>query len=163
MSHSFHSSRIHMEIVHMPSFVVHGVSTRTSNRDEMHTATARIGALWETFGQTVMPHASAQSQVFGVYHRYESDANGAYSVTAGIDVGTGKAPAGLDSVCVAAGEHMVFASSGAMPQAVIAAWQQVWVYFAQENCPHQRAYSTDFERHDGPEQISLFIALKAAP
>ena len=152
-----------MDIVHIPGFVVHGVSTRTCNRDEMQTATARIGALWNTFGQNVLPHASAQTQVFGVYHRYESDAHGAYTVTAGIDAWAGAESNGHDKVSVAEGSYMVFGSKGAMPQAAIAAWQQVWTYFSQEDCPHQRAYSTDFERYDGPEQVSLFIALKDAP
>ena len=152
-----------MKIVHISEFDVHGISTRTCNDDEMHASSARIGALWGAFAHQVMPHARAQAQVFGVYHQYASDAHGAYTVTAGIDAWAGVAPSGSQIVKVQGGRYMVFESSGAMPQAVIAAWGQVWDFFAQENCPYQRAYSTDFERYEGVDVVRVFIALKELP
>lgn len=149
-----------MQTEHVRSFVVNGLRSRTCNADEMQPATARLGRLWADVAQTVLPVAAAQATIYGVYHHYESDASGAYDVLAGVDrVSAAAGHGGLDSVRVPDGHYLVFSAEGPMPQAVQDAWAQVWRYFADPACPHQRAYSTDFERYEGTRTVRVFIAL----
>lgn len=138
---------------------ISGLRVRTRNIDEMHPDTARLGGLWASFSQEVAPHLTADSVVYGVYHHYESDLHGAYDVLVGSQCLAVSAPDDLAQVEVAAGEYLVFEAQGTMPQATLQAWSAVWAYFSDSGCPHRRAYTTDFERYDGPERVSVCVAL----
>ena len=62
---------------------------------------------------------------------------------------------------VPAGRYVVFTSSGEIPAAVVAGWQQVWAYFASPEAP-ARAYTTDFEYYDPaqPSTVRIHIAVR---
>ncbi len=150
-----------MKIIEFKGLTVQGVRVRTCNADEMQAATARIGPLWADFGAQIAPLMTPPAQVFGVYHRYESDAHGAFDVLAGAHA---LKPAATDALAlarvdIAAGRYLVFAAAGAMPQAVIDAWARIWRYFADPHCPYQRAYTTDFERYTDEGLVEIFIAV----
>ena len=74
--------------VHIDAFQVTGLSVRTRNSDENDPATARIGALWDSFfshsWERHLPAAGHDGRLFGVYSAYESDAQGAFDVTVGV-------------------------------------------------------------------------------
>lgn len=150
-----------MKPVEIKGLSVQGLSVRTRNADEMHAATARIAPLWGDFGAQVAPFMAPAAQAYGVYHRYESDANGAFDVLAGSDAlmpDTTSAHA-LARVDIQAGRYLVFDAPGPMPQAVIDAWGRIWRYFVDPHCPYQRAYTTDFERYGAEGLIEIFIAV----
>lgn len=151
-----------MKIVEIETRVVWGLSVRTRNADEMQAATARIGPLWADFAAQIAPHLAKGARVYGVYHRYESDEKGAFDVLAGSDT---LPPAALESislcgVSITPGLYLVFDAPGAMPQAVVDAWARIWRYFADPLCPHQRAYTTDFECHAPDGLVEIFIGVQ---
>lgn len=154
-----------MEIVEVQRLHIQGVSVRTRNADEADPERACIGALWADFAVQVAPHTAQGAVTYGVYHHYESDANGAYDLLAGSDAlekNEQTAAQPWQGVTICAGSYGVFQVSGAMPQAVMAAWGRVWAYFADPHCPYQRAYTTDFERYGPDGVVEIFIALAAS-
>lgn len=151
-----------MQVVEIKSFTVHGLSVRTKNVNEMQPATAKIGPLWGDFFQHIIPKLKEGALSYGVYSQYESDFNGEFTVLAGADSASVIDVAdreGLDSVVIASGTYLVFSKKGVMPQAVIEAWGDVWKYFSDENCAHQRAYTTDFESYVSMDEVNIYIAI----
>jgi predicted transcriptional regulator YdeE len=154
-----------MQVVEIKSFTVHGLSTRTKNANEIQPATAKIGQLWGDFFQHIIPKLKEGALSYGVYSQYESDFNGEFTVLVGADSASVVDAAdreGLDSVVITSGSYLVFSKKGAMPQAVIEAWGDVWAYFSAKDCPHQRAYTSDFERYRSESEMSevdIYIAI----
>lgn len=150
-----------MKMVKISGLTVQGLVVRTRNADEAQPSTARIGALWAEFGQQIAPRLAPGALTYGVYHHYESNADGMFDVLAGAD---GQSPSLEDSleltrVDIAHGSYLVFEAHGALPQAVIEAWGRIWRYFANPECEHRRAYTTDFERYQAEGQIAIYIAV----
>ena len=147
----------------IPAFHISGVSVRTSNRDEMDPATARLGGLWDAFfsqsWERKLPSAGHERRIFGVYSAYESNEQGAFDVTAGVAVPPPLVPvAGAVQSTVLEGRYLVFTGQGAMPQAVIETWGEVWRYFAQ-NPGIRRCFGTDFEAYEGPDTVAIHIGV----
>ncbi|MDM0058734.1 GyrI-like domain-containing protein [Variovorax fucosicus] len=142
------------------AFAVAGLSVRTTNREEIVPGSGRIPGLWARFfGENVMgrtPHRdTADLRNFGVYSGYESDAHGAFDVTAGVAVTEGA------TVQVEAGDYLVFNASGVMPQAVLDAWAQVWQYF-EAHPEVKRRYRSDFEAYTSPVSAVVCIGVESA-
>lgn len=138
------------------AFRVAGLTVRTSNKDERDPQSARIGGLWARFFDECAyeaPHRLGDERLYGVYSGYESDAHGAYDMTAGVAV-KGEPWA----VHIEAGDYLVFSHQGQMPQMVISAWESVWAYF-EENPHIRRSYRSDFESYAGPEQVDIHIGI----
>ena len=117
---------------------------------------------WGDFFQHIIPKLKEGALSYGVYSQYESDFNGEFDVLAGADSASVLDAAdreGLDSVVIAVGTYLVFSKKGAMPQAVIEAWGDVWAYFSAKDCPHQRAYTTDFECYSNMDEVSIHISI----
>ena len=143
------------------AFAVTGLQTRTKNADEQSPLTAKIGPLWQQFFASGLFQPSPDApRVVGVYDRYESDWNGAFDVTAGVQAASSALP-GMKAVQVQAGEYLVFTSKGVMPQAVISAWMQVWQYFSAPRTDVQRLYATDFEKYLAPDEVAVCIGVKS--
>lgn len=122
------------------SKIVAGISVRTANAAEMERATARLPGLWGRFYQdelaATIPGARAGSPVYGVDSAYESDANGAYAVTAGVEIDPrATLPSTLTRVTIVPGRYMVFEGRGEMPAAVIDTWLRAWNFFATPGAP----------------------------
>ena len=153
-----------MNIVKVQELQIQGLSVHTCNADEAQPDRARISALWADFALRVAPNMAHGATVYGVYHRYASDVNGAYELLVGTDALQQKAKTSAQPwpvVNIQAGSYGVFQAHGAMPQAVIEAWGHVWAYFADPHCPYCRAYTTDFERYGSDGVVDIFIALAA--
>lgn len=146
-----------MKLTEIDSFQVAGLSVRTTNAQEMQTDTAKIGALWGDFYAQLIPALPANAINYGVYSDYDSDYTGEFKVLAGSDALAENAD--LDRSQIQAGKYLVFTQQGNMPQAVIDAWGTVWNYFSDPNCPHQRAYRTDFEKYIGCDQVEIYIGV----
>ncbi|MBT2335087.1 GyrI-like domain-containing protein [Variovorax paradoxus] len=142
---------------HYDAFQVAGLTARTTNREEKEPSTARIGALWnrffgeETYRST--PGRTGDARIFGVYSGYESDAHGAFDATVGVAVSGGSG-----SVAIEAGNYLVFAGQGEMPQMVTATWQRIWQYF-EANPEIARRYRSDFEAYEGPDKVAIHIGV----
>lgn len=141
----------------LDAFAVAGLTVRTTNREESHPGTSRIGPLWgRFFGERVYdstPGRTADMRLYGVYSAYESDAHGPFDLTAGVAV-AGRPGA----VQIEAGDYLVFHGQGEMPQMVLAVWQSVWQYFEQH--PEvERRYLSDFEAYSGPDQVAVHIGV----
>lgn len=139
------------------AFRVAGLAVRTTNREENDPATARIGALWgrffgeQTYAST--PDRTGDTRIFSVYSDYESDAHGAFDVTAGVAVSRGDG-----SVAVEDGDYLVFTGQGEMPHMVIATWQRIWQYF-EAHPEIVRRYRSDFEAYEGPDKVAIHIGV----
>lgn len=142
---------------HQDAFRVAGLTIRTTNREESDPATARIGKLWgrffgeETYAST--PDRTGDARIFSVYSAYESDAHGAFDVTAGVAVSGGDG-----SLSVEAGDYLVFNGQGQMPQMVIATWERIWQYF-EAHPEVARRYRSDFEAYEGPDKVAIHIGV----
>lgn len=140
-----------------------GITTRTTNANEMTPETAKIAPLWQQFQEKFCHQMDDTTQVYGVYHNYESDVNGEFDVTACIadlsDSQTESISAQTTMVSIPAGNYLVFSQQGEIPQAVIDAWMQVWHYFNAKDCSYTRKYDTDFEKYIGMDTVEVYIAI----
>jgi predicted transcriptional regulator YdeE len=149
-----------MERIHLERKTIVGHSIRTKNVDEMNPATGKIGHLWQKFFSEIFPRLKDKSEVFGVYTNYQSDHLGEFDVVAGSVPGNGAPDSGLTQIELPSGDYVMFAASGELPKIVIELWPQIWAYFADKNCPHQRAYTADFELYKGGSDVEIYIAVK---
>jgi predicted transcriptional regulator YdeE len=160
-AHIIHTGE-HMstEIKTIEAFSVTGFQARTTNAAEQNPQTAKIGGLWQQFFGSALFAPTAG--VVGVYSNYESDAMGAFDVTAGVTTSTEK-PANTQTVQIQAGQYLVFRGKGAMPQAVIDAWVQIWQHFGQPRTDVERVYRTDFEQYIGADEVAVHIGVRRLP
>ena len=130
--------------VAMEELNIIGIKTRTTNAQEMG-GKGKILPLWKKFyGKKMMAKIPGKTdgQVYGVYHEYESDMNGAYSLLVGVKVAPGtKVPKGMTLLKIPAQDYVHVASpKGEMPGVVVEAWKKVW-----SATDFKRKYSYDFE------------------
>lgn len=146
---------------HVEAVRVSGLRIRTRNADEMTPSSAKIGPMWQRFFSEALyekiPGKLPATPVYGVYSGYESDATGAFDVTAG--VATAAPAAGFESLVIEPGRYLVFEARGQMPDAIIRAWQQVWTYFQQPGAP-ARAFATDFEAYQAQDLALIYIGIR---
>ncbi|PWY54880.1 transcriptional regulator [Legionella qingyii] len=148
------------QLIQIESFTVMGLSERTYNSNEFNPQTAKIPELWQRFYALQIPAKKSNSLIYGVYSDYESDSNGLYTVTAGIELDDLAIINHFCTVNVKKGNYLVFKNSGPMPKAIIETWQAIWLYFeTQSNVI--RAYETDFEVYMGQEQCAIYIGVKS--
>jgi predicted transcriptional regulator YdeE len=147
-----------MKPVEIKSFNVHGIEISTTNEAEMESSTAKISGLWANFYKDHYGKMLIGRPVYGVYTNYESDVNGRYSVVAGVKAA--HADTKYKEVRVEGGKYLVFNKEGDSPASVIAAWQDVWKYFANSNSEYKRSYTTDFEVYESPTKVAVYIAIR---
>ncbi len=152
------------QLTHISAFNVTGLHVKTINRDEFNPATAKLPNLWQRFFSedlvnTLSLGAAPDSPIFGVYSDYESNADGCYTVTAGMQTDRSNSEVPLHKVKVLSGNYLVFENQGAMPQAVIEAWQNIWHFF-ETHTEVTRAFKTDFEMYRGETDIAIYIGIQ---
>lgn len=141
-------------VQHVESFIVTGLSVRTQNSDEFNEKTAKILTLWQKFYTSEL---ATNANIFSVYSNYDSDVNGPYTVTVGVE--SDYAQTQLSSVTIQAGNYLVFQGTGPMPATVVETWQQVWAFF-ETSTEHRRKFISDFEAYSGPDQVAIYIGLE---
>ena len=99
-----------------------------------------------------------------MYHRYASDANGDYSLTAGVGVVSAALTVedeGVETIAIAGGSYLIFTAASDAVEHIIQTWQEIWAYFTQH--PElRRAYRTDFEAYLGQSQLSIYIGIESS-
>lgn len=150
-----------MKVVQVKEKIIYGISTRTTNSNEMSPKTAKIGALWQKFDNLIEVDYKNGQRVYGVYYDYESDTNGEFNVLAGYDVLNNK----LELIKVEKGSYLVFNKTfndndnSARIQAIIETWTKVWEYFSNEDSQYKRKYKTDFEFYKEKNEIEIYISI----
>lgn len=143
------------KLTHVQDFIISGPSIRTNNKNEGDVQTAKIPQLWQEFHAQHSVRKEPNSFIFGVYSEYESDVNGDYTVTAGIEVHKQDS----SSFVVQKGNYLIFENQGSLPAAIIETWQTIWSYFNLQS-QFTRTYLTDFEVYRGPEECAVYIGVK---
>ncbi|MCL2914261.1 GyrI-like domain-containing protein [Shewanella corallii] len=150
-----------MDVQSLGPLTITGLKTRTTNVNETNPQTAAIKPLWERFFMLAGQQMAPSDTFYGIYTHYESDVNGEYDLIVGSP--SLSSSFAEDSVTheIPQGRYLVFSASGEMPQTVITLWQQIWQYFSEADCPHTRAYTSDFESYVMNEsRVDIAIALK---
>ncbi len=137
--------------LHVDSFTIAGISTRTSNAIES-TSDARIPGMWQRFSnQNLLADIPnrVDDRVYAMYTDYENGKDGMYTYILGAKVSSTKnLPAQFVSHKVASGQYAMFTEQGGPPpQMVVDLWKHIWSL--EKPGGLQRAYNTDFEVHYG--------------
>ncbi|ARB92992.1 AraC family transcriptional regulator [Legionella longbeachae] len=147
------------QLTQIQALTVTGISVRTKNEEEFNPQKAQLPHLWEQFYASKAQGIKQNTPVYGVYHRYESDSSGYYTVTAGIEIPNESKATHWDRVIIKAGDYLVFEAAGTTPSAIIKAWKTIWNYF-NETSKYQRSYLTDFELYRTPLESAVYIGIK---
>jgi len=149
-----------MEQVYFEEKRLLGLSERTNNANETQPETAKIAGLHQSFAQQIKVNYANGASLYGVYYNYESDYTGDFSILVGTEKETVRTSTPLEGVTLPSGDYLRFSKEGEMPQMVIDAWGEIWQYFSDPDCPHQRAYTVDFEHYTSDKKVDIYIAIK---
>ncbi|MBA8666789.1 GyrI-like domain-containing protein [Holosporaceae bacterium 'Namur'] len=149
-----------------------GIKVRTSNKAEFNSSTAKIGATIEHYSKNQIADKIADRKNPGtticLYAEYESDMDGEYSYFIGEEVTSyDNISKGLDIYTIPAQTYVKFTTqSGAMPNVVINAWQQIW-QMSGADLGGIRNYHADFEIYDARSKdpnntiVDVYIGIKS--
>ena len=138
------------------SLTIYGFSSRTCNKDEMNSVTARIPNLWGSFGKSHIRNDTPGAKTYAVYSNYESDVSGCYDITLGIPLHSEADD--LTSIIIKPGAYLCFQNQGEFPDVVIETWNTIWSFF-REHTEYSRAYQTDFEVYLEDNVIEIYIGI----
>ena len=142
-----------------------GIQAATSSVAEDDPVTAAVPALWRRFEADGLagrvPDRAGTRTTCAVYSDYqEGDGDGRrFRCLVGAEVtGQGEPPEGMAAVTVPAGDYLVFAARGPMPEALAATWARVAEFF--EHAPLARAFTADLEVHyPAGSAVDVFVAV----
>jgi predicted transcriptional regulator YdeE len=143
-------------------FLITGLQIRTINTNEFNPEAAKIMGLWEDFHNTTLISQISEKDpfIYGVYSDYQSDENGEYSVTAGINsVNITSQDHNLQDIVIHPGNYLVFEARGELPGAIIETWQYIWTYFSDPSNP-KRKFTSDFEKYISETEVDIHIAVE---
>lgn len=138
--------------------MISGISITTNNKNEMNEKIAKIAGLWDEYESKNVYSATHDkannSSMYGVYSNYESDLNGDYDVTVGVEVTKSK-----KAIVIEDEKYLVFKKEGELPQVVVDTWEEIWDYF-ENNDEYKRKYSIDFEHYTKEDEIEIYISIE---
>lgn len=151
-----------MEIDHINSFQIIGMSVRTSNEDGQ--AATDIPALWHKFLSENGPQQienKVDGTLYCVYTEYEKDHTKPYTTILGCRVDNGgTVPFGMVATTIASGNYMKKTAIGNLNEGIVFnAWNEIW------NADLPRYFTSDFEVYGTKAQnptaaeVDIFIAL----
>lgn len=150
------------ELVQIRELSITGISIATNNVNEMHADTAKIPALWSKFYSDYVTSLNSDANIYGVYYEYDSNAQGNYRVLAGSTSEARHCHTVIkEQIYIKPGSYLCFTATGAMPEAVISLWQQIWSYFAdKQQSRYQRRFDTDFEHYVSDTEVKVYIGVE---
>lgn len=124
-------------------------SIRTNNFKDVRLL-KKISQLWEEVGEQLPENVI----VYGVYHEYESDYKGDYSLSiATEDEANGTIEISSDE------KYIVYKVDPTLgEQGVFTTWRNIWRQ--EEESEMERTYSIDFEKYYPNGEIEIHIAIK---
>lgn len=123
-------------------------SVRTNNFSE--NVESQIGQLWN---QVITKLDKIPEVMYGVYHDYESDYRGDYTLTVATEKRSEKR-----TIDVPDGKYKLFPVDITSETGVIEAWQKVWKLELENQL--QRVYKYDYEKYDLDGSITLYIGIQ---
>ena len=134
------------ETVEVPAMRVVGISIRTSNQAEAEAEPGQgpIVRLWQSFAEldlsAQIPNRHVSGEVVAVYHEYESDHTGEYTVTIGLRVTSlHQVPDGLVGIEVPFQKYARFPAEGPPDTVIADTWETI------RNADLDRAFTYDLE------------------
>lgn len=152
----------HNHVILEEEFSIAGLQISTNNKNEFNPKTAKIMGLWENFHQTsLISQLTPEGHfIYGVYSEYQSDENGDYSVTAGINAKhLNSQDEDLQEVVIHPGKYLIFEARGELPGALIETWQYIWKYFSNSSSL-KRKFTSDFEKYISEIEVHIYIGLE---
>lgn len=153
--------------LHVDSFTVVGIQTRTSNAREA-TSDALIPGMWTRFtNENLLSQIPKRvdSRIVALYTDYDNDKDGPYTYVLGAKVSSAKdVPPGMTWRPVESGNYAMFTAQGGAPaKMVVDLWKRIWSL--EKPGSLHRAYKTDFEVHYGPSdpaqaRVDVYIGLQ---
>ena len=144
--------------VNITEKIIAGICINTNNKK----AKDSISKLWnEFFSNNIVSkieHKKSDSFIYGLYSDYESDMNGNYTVTAGVEINR-KDMKKYNTVLIKKGKYILFEQEGQMPDIIVDTWIKIWAYF-EEHKDIKRKYISDFELYEGDKGIKIYIGVK---
>ncbi|QNN42603.1 GyrI-like domain-containing protein [Pedobacter roseus] len=145
-------------------FKIIGIATRTTNQNNQ--SAEDLGKLWSQFyAENIFEKIpdKVSSDIITIYTDYVSNYTEAYTAIIGILVSTlDSVPEGLTGREFEAENFQKFTAKGAMPNAVVNTWINIW----QQDKELNRKYTYDLEVYgeksqDGENaEVDIFIAIK---
>lgn len=120
--------------------IIWGKTIKTSNAEM-----SEIGKLWQ-----MVSTENHQAELFGIYHLYESNEFGHFSLT----VGGQKQAAGYSKFTIPAGKYLVIKTETNDLAGVQKAWQAIW-----QNMDIVRKYAVDFEWYHEDGTIEIYLSI----
>ncbi|KGR74924.1 GyrI-like domain-containing protein [Ureibacillus sinduriensis] len=125
-------------------------STRTNNFSD-DLMLEKITDLWKSASHSLVGDENTK---YGIYHNYESDYKGDYSLSIGIEC-DGEEP----TLVIPQNEkYVIFNVEPGDEQGVFNTWTDIWAQ--EEEGTLKRAYTYDFEKYDPKGEIAIYIAIK---
>ena len=133
---------------------VTGLSIMTTNKNNQ--AMTDIGKLWKEFSEHhfFSKFVESGSEIYSVYHQYESDETGKYRVTIGCrNIAPNDIKEEFSNVKIEAGTYKEYKVKTISPENIGKAWQFIW-----NDKTLKRAFSTDFELYE-KNQMTINIKI----
>ncbi|MCR6109978.1 effector binding domain-containing protein [Bacillus sp. A301a_S52] len=125
-------------------------STRTNNFND-DLVLQKITELWKIASANLADH---DDSLYGLYHDYESDYKGDYTLSVAIKTTEESADLSLPEN----EKYEVFHVDTTDEQGVFKAWQKIW--HLEESGELNRTYSYDYEEYRVNGDINIYIAIK---
>jgi predicted transcriptional regulator YdeE len=145
-------------------FKIIGIATRTTNQNNQ--SAEDLGKLWSQFyAENIFEKIpdKVSSDIITIYTDYVSNYTEAYTAIIGVLVSTlDSVPEGLTGREFEAENFQKFTARGAMPNAVVNTWINIW----QQDKELNRKYTYDLEVYGEKSQngenaeVDIFIAIK---
>lgn len=154
------------ETVEVPALRVVGTSIRTSRGAEAEAEPGRAPSarLWQTFADldlgTKIPNPHVSAEVVAIYHDYETDADGDYTLSVGLRVTSlHQVPNDLDGIEVPFQRYARFPVEGPLDTVIPETWRAI------QDADLDRACTFDLEIYhpdSTPETVKadILVALK---
>jgi len=124
-------------------------SIRTNNFNDERIM-QKITDLWQEASEQLPKNENT----YGVYHNYESDYKGDYSLSIAIENHNGESMIEIPKN----NKYRIFKVDTTDPQGIFHTWSKIWEQ--EEAGILQRAYSFDFEKYYPNGEIEIHIAIK---
>lgn len=125
-------------------------SVRTNNFNDDHLL-QKITGLWKEASNLL---TNQEIITYGVYHQYESDYKGDYSLSIAIEDNNSEPSLEIANNT----KYEIFSVDAKEEQGVVNTWKKIWQLESAGTL--QRAYSYDFEKYYPDGKIKVYIAIK---
>lgn len=111
----------------------------------------KITELWRDASDTLAKDGNTK---YGLYHNYESDYKGDYSLSIAIE-SNGEEP----TIAIPQNEkYVIYQVETGNEQGIFNTWAEIWAQ--EETGTLKRAYTYDFEKYYPDGEIEIYIAIK---